>query len=190
MIRDITTSIRTMIVLWLLTALIYPMLIVAIGQGFFPTQANGSLITNEQGQIIGSALIGQTFSRDEYFWSRPSAIDYSQGEEAAPTGVSGASNLAPSNTALLERIQSEADRLQAAGIEPTADLLYTSGSGLDPHISPASALNQLDRIAAVRNLTPDSLQTLIEQHTEGRFLGIFGEPAVNTVTLNLALDQL
>lgn len=190
MIRDITTSIRTMIVLWLLTALIYPMLIFAIGQGFFPAQANGSLITNEQGQIIGSALIGQTFSRDEYFWSRPSAIDYSQGEDAAPTGISGASNLAPSNTALLERIQSEADRLQAAGIEPTADLLYTSGSGLDPHISPASALNQLDRIAAVRNLTPDSLQTLIEQHTEGRFLGIFGEPAVNTVTLNLALDQL
>ena len=190
MIRDITTSIRTTVVLWLLTALVYPFLILMIGQGIFPTQANGSLIMNDQGQIIGSTLIGQSFSSDEYFWSRPSAIDYSQGEAAAPTGISGASNLAPSNPDLLARIQSETDRLGTARIQPTADLLYASGSGLDPHISPSSAQAQIDRIAAIRNLSPDDLQTLIEQHTAGRFLGIFGEPAVNTVTLNLALDQL
>ncbi|HEY9888074.1 MAG TPA: potassium-transporting ATPase subunit C, partial [Candidatus Obscuribacterales bacterium] len=107
MIRDITTSIRTTVVLWLLTALVYPFLILMIGQGIFPTQANGSLIMNDQGQIIGSTLIGQSFSSDEYFWSRPSAIDYSQGEAAAPTGISGASNLAPSNPDLWARIQSE-----------------------------------------------------------------------------------
>ncbi|MFE4107991.1 K(+)-transporting ATPase subunit C [Almyronema epifaneia] len=190
MIRDLTTSLRTTVGLWLLTALIYPLLIFAIGQSLFPTQANGSLIINTQGQLVGSSLIGQAFSRDEYFWSRPSPVNYSLGEEAAPTGLSGATNLAPSNPELIEQVRQRAQILQAADIELTADLLYSSGSGLDPHISPASALAQIDRIAAIRNLSPDKLQTLIAQHTEGRFLGIFGEPAVNTVGLNLALDQL
>ncbi|MBV5262156.1 K(+)-transporting ATPase subunit C [Synechococcus moorigangaii CMS01] len=190
MIQDITTSIRTIVVLWLLTALIYPLLIFVIGQGFFPAQANGSLVTNSQGQVIGSTLIGQAFSREDYFWSRPSAINYSIGEDAFPTGLSGATNLAPSNPELLELTQARAEILQAADIKPTADLLYSSGSGLDPHISPASAIAQIDRIAAVRNLSPDDLEILIKQNTEGRFLGIFGEPAVNIVTLNLALDQL
>lgn len=190
MIQDITTSLRTTVVLWLLTALIYPLLIFAIGQGFFPNQANGSLIANDQGQVIGSSLIGQSFSSDEYFLSRPSAVNYSSDENAAPTGLTGATNLAPSNPELIEQVQQRADILRSADIEPTADLLYSSGSGLDPHISPASALAQIDRIAAVRDISPNDLQTLIEQNTDGRFLGIFGEPAVNTVTLNLALDQL
>jgi K+-transporting ATPase ATPase C chain len=190
MLKDLITSIRTTAVLWILTAALYPLLIFAIGQLAFPAQANGSLIVNDQGEVIGSTLIGQAFSREEYFWSRPSAVNYSIGEDAAPTGVSGATNLAPSNPDLIVLAEERAEILQAANLEPTADLLYSSGSGLDPHISPASALAQVDRIAAIRNLSPDDLQTLIAANTEGRFLGIFGEPAVNTVTLNLALDQL
>ncbi|NJL02093.1 MAG: K(+)-transporting ATPase subunit C [Spirulinaceae cyanobacterium SM2_1_0] len=190
MLKDLITSIRTTAVLWILTAALYPLLIFAIGQLAFPTQANGSLLINDQGQVIGSTLIGQAFSSEEYFLSRPSAVNYSIGEDAAPTGLSGATNLAPSNPDLIALVEERAEILQAADIEPTADLVYSSGSGLDPHISPASALAQVDRIAAARNLSPDDLQTLIAANTEGRFLGILGEPAVNTVTLNLALDQL
>ncbi|ANV92136.1 K(+)-transporting ATPase subunit C [Picosynechococcus sp. PCC 8807] len=190
MIQEIATSIRTTVFLWLLTALIYPLLIFMIGQGLFPIQANGSLIVNNQGQVIGSSLIGQAFSSEDYFWGRPSAVNYSISEDAAPTGLSGATNLAPSNPDLFALVKERAEILRAADLEPTADLLYSSGSGLDPHISPTSAIAQIDRIAAARNLSPDDLEILIEQNTEGRFLGIFGEPAVNTVTLNLALDQL
>lgn len=190
MLQDVITSIRTTAVLWILTAALYPLLIFGIGQLTFPAQANGSLIVNDQGQVIGSTLIGQAFTSEEYFLSRPSTVDYSIGEDAAPTGLSGATNLAPSNPDLMALVKERAEILAAAATEPTADLLYSSGSGLDPHISPASALAQVDRIAAVRNISPDDLQTLIAAHTEGRFLGIFGEPAVNTVTLNLALDQL
>ncbi|NJL49473.1 MAG: K(+)-transporting ATPase subunit C [Leptolyngbyaceae cyanobacterium SM2_5_2] len=190
MLRDVIISIRTTAVLWILTAALYPLLIFGTGQLAFPTQANGSLIVNDQGDLIGSTLIGQAFTREDYFLSRPSAVNYSIGEDAASTGLSGATNLAPSNPDLIALVEERAEILAAAAIEPTADLVYSSGSGLDPHISPASALAQVGRIAAVRNISPDDLQTLIAAHTEGRFLGIFGEPAVNTVTLNLALDQL
>lgn len=189
MIRDLFISIRSTLFLWLLTAFVYPSVILIIGQVAFPYQANGSLITNSGGQIVGSALIGQTFTRDQYFWSRPSTIRYSEGEDAAPTGLSGASNLAPSNPDLLDRIQRENQRLAVTGIQPTADLLYTSGSGLDPHISPAAAQAQINRIAQARSLPPDQLKTLIDQHTDHRFLGIFGEPGVNVLQLNLALDN-
>jgi K+-transporting ATPase ATPase C chain len=189
MMRDVVTSVRSTLVLWLLTAVLYPLLILGIGQGFFPYQANGSLITNAQGQVVGSALIGQTFTSDRYFWGRPSTTNYSEGESAAPTGISGASNLAPSNPDLRQRIEAEIQRLEAAGITPTTDLVYTSGSSLDPHISVAGAQAQIPRIAKARGLTPDVLATLIAQHTEHRFLGIFGEPGVNVLTLNLALDQ-
>jgi K+-transporting ATPase ATPase C chain len=189
MIRDLFISIRSTLFLWLLTAFIYPAVILIIGQVAFPYQANGSLITNSGGQIVGSALIGQTFTSDQYFWSRPSTIQYSEGDDAAPTGLSGASNLAPSNPDLLDRIQQENQRLAVTGIQPTADLLYTSGSGLDPHISPAAAQAQINRVAQARSLPPDQLQTLIDQHTNHRFLGIFGEPGVNVLQLNLALDN-
>ncbi|WP_017301464.1 K(+)-transporting ATPase subunit C [Nodosilinea nodulosa] len=190
MLQDVITSIRTTVVLWILTAAFYPLLIFGIGQLAFPAQANGSLIVNDQGQVIGSTLIGQAFTSAEYFLSRPSAVNYSEGEDAAPTGLSGATNLAPSNPDLIALVKERAKILEAAEIEPTADLVYSSGSGLDPHISPASAQAQVARVATVRNISPDDLQGLIAAHTEGRFLGIFGEPAVNTVTLNLALDQL
>ncbi|WP_414542267.1 K(+)-transporting ATPase subunit C [Nostoc sp. CCY0012] len=188
--NQITKAIRSTLALWILTAFLYPLFMLICGQIAFPFHANGSLITNNQGTVIGSALIGQPFAGDRYFWSRPSVIDYSTSPEVATTGVSGASNLAPSNPELLQRIQQEATRLQQANIQPTADLLYTSGSGLDPHISPESAQAQISRISAVRNVDTQQIETLISQNTEGRFLGIFGEPGVNVLQLNLALDAL
>jgi len=190
MIQDLILSIRSLATLWILTAFLYPLLIFLIGQVAFPFQANGSLLTNAQGEVVGSALIGQTFTTDDYFWSRPSDVDYSEGEDANPTGVSGGSNLAPDNSELLERIQAEAQRLRSEGIEPTADLLYSSGSGLDPHISPAAAEAQVDRVAQARGLSVDEVRSLIAQNTDGRFLGIWGEPGVNVLALNLALDNL
>lgn len=189
-IRETITGIRATLVLWILTALIYPFLMIFIGQVFFPYQANGSLITNNQGQVIGSALIGQSFSSEQYFWSRPSTVNYSEGEDAAPTGVSGASNLAPSNPELIIRIQETIDQLQEAVIEPTADLVYASGSGLDPHISIEAARRQIERVSQARSLETNQVETLIRQYTDGRFLGIFGEPGVNVLRLNLALDAL
>lgn len=166
-------------------------MILAIGFAF-PSQANGSLINNSQGEVIGSAPIGQTFTSDCYFWSRPSTTSYSEGEgeEAPKTGVSGASNLAPSNPDLIKRIQEETTQLKQAGIEPTADLVYTSGSSLDPHISPEAAQAQITRVARSRSLPSNRIEILIAQNTEGRFLGIFGEPGVNVLKLNLALDNL
>ncbi len=190
MAREFIIAVRNTFSLWLLTTLIYPFFIILLGQVAFPYQANGSLITNSQGQVIGSALIGQSFNSDRYFWSRPSTVNYSEGQDAAPTGVSGASNLAPSNPELIIRIQQEIKKLQQAGIEPTYDLVYASGSGLDPHITPEAALSQLERVAKTRNISLEQIQPLISQNTDGRFLGIFGEPGVNVLKLNLALDKL
>ncbi|GAB4345139.1 MAG: K(+)-transporting ATPase subunit C [Leptolyngbyaceae cyanobacterium] len=207
-VREATRAIRSALVLWIITALIYPLGMLAIGQIAFPFQANGSLIKNAQGQVVGSALIGQPFTRDRYFNSRPSTTNYSTADPqqdhagVLKTGVSGASNLAPSNPDLLNRIQGKAESdpktaivgtiptLQKAGIQPTADLVYTSGSSLDPHITPAAARAQIARVAAARGLQPDQLETLIKQNTEGPFLGIFGEPGVNVLKLNLDLDAL
>ncbi|NJN92070.1 MAG: K(+)-transporting ATPase subunit C [Leptolyngbyaceae cyanobacterium SL_5_14] len=186
--RETARAVRMTLVLWVLTAVLYPLLILAIGQVAFPSQANGSLIQTGE-TVIGSDLIGQEFLSDEYFWSRPSAITYSQGEDAAPTGLSGASNLAPSNPDLLERIEQSVSQLAAAGIQPTANLVYASGSGLDP-MWRSHAQAQLNRVAQARGLSPDQIQPLIKQHTDRRFLGIFGEPGVNVLKLNLALDQL
>ncbi|NJO41864.1 MAG: K(+)-transporting ATPase subunit C [Cyanobacteria bacterium RU_5_0] len=218
--REAGRAIRSTLVLWVITALIYPLLMVVFGQLVFPFQANGSILTNAQGQPVGSALIGQPFTSDRYFNSRPSTTNYSTADPNADeagvlkTGVSGASNLAPSNPALLERIagtaptqlgqqleQQDIDastvvegdfpRLQAAGIpQPTADLIYTSGSSLDPHITPEAARAQITRVATARGLQASQLENLINQNTDGRFLGIFGEPGVNVLKLNLALDTL
>lgn len=189
-INDFTKAIRATLILWLITAIIYPLFILIFGQIFIPYQANGSLMKDNQNNIIGSSLIGQSFSGDRYFWSRPSVINYSTGEDAGNTGISGASNLAPSNPDLIKNIETEITELKQANITPTADLVYTSGSGLDPHITPESAQNQVERIAIARNLDANQLQELIKNHTEGKFLGIFGEPRVNVLPLNLALDNL
>lgn len=206
--REAGRAIRSTLVLWVITALIYPLVMVAVGQIVFPFQANGSILTNAQGQPVGSALIGQPFTSDLYFNSRPSTTRYSTADpktdeaKVLQTGVSGASNLAPSNPALIVRINGKPDpdpekaivgeipRLQAAGITPTADLVYTSGSSLDPHITPEAARAQITRIATTRKLQPNQLEDLISQNTDGRFLGIFGEPGVNILKLNLALDAL
>ncbi|MFH7028479.1 MAG: K(+)-transporting ATPase subunit C [Heteroscytonema crispum UTEX LB 1556] len=205
--RQISKAIRSTIALWLLTALIYPLFMLFCGQIAFSYQANGSLITNSQGKIIGSALMGQPFASDRYFWSRPSTTSYSTADPkddkagVLKTGVSGASNLAPSNPALLERINGKDDpdpskkiegdlpRLKAAGVKPTADLVYTSGSSLDPHITPEAAQAQVQRIASNRRIDPNQIKTLIQQNTDRRFLDIFGEPGVNVLKLNLALDK-
>lgn len=187
-IGETTKAIRMTLVLWVLTAIIYPVLVLAISQVAFPYQANGSLVQNLEGKPIGSALIGQAFTTEQYFSSRPSTSTYSQGKEAAPTGLSGASNLAPSNPDLLKRIQTEVNRLQEINVQPTADLVYTSGSSLDPHITVESALSQLDRVATARNLPSEDIAPLIAEHTQGRFLGIFGEPRVNVLNLNRELD--
>jgi potassium-transporting ATPase KdpC subunit len=208
LIREVIKAIRITLVLWVLVAVLYPASILAIGQIAFPNQANGSLMVNSQGRAIGSSLIGQPFVSDRYFNSRPSTTNYSTANPQndttgiLKTGVSGASNLAPSNPALLARIKGKTDpdpskaiageisRWQTAGVQPTADLVYTSGSSLDPHITPEAAKAQVARIAKVRQIQSDRLENLIQQNTEGRSLGIFGEPGVNVLKLNLALDKL
>lgn len=187
-IRETITAVRMTLVLWLLTAIIYPLGILVIGQVLFPFQANGSVMVNLDNQVIGSALIGQTFTSERYFHGRPSAVRYSEGKKASPTGISGASNFAPSNPVLLERIVEEANQLQEQNIEPLGDLIYASGSGLDPHISLRSARQQLSRVASARDVEENEIIPLINKYTDGRFLGIFGEPGVNVLRLNYALD--
>ncbi|MDZ8053956.1 MAG: K(+)-transporting ATPase subunit C [Aulosira sp. ZfuVER01] len=206
--REASRAIRSTFVLWIIGAIIYPFAMIAFGQIVFPSQANGSLIKDSQGQVIGSSLIGQPFTSDRYFNSRPSTTSYSTADpkkdEAGvlKTGVSGASNLAPSNSDLINRIKGKDDpdpkkriegdlnRLKKANVPPTADLVYTSGSSLDPHITPEAARAQITRVAKARGLQPQQLETLINQNTDGRFVGIFGEPGVNVLKLNLALDAL
>jgi K+-transporting ATPase ATPase C chain len=197
--HQVSKAIRSTLVLWVITAFIYPLFMLISGQVVFSDQANGSLIKNSQGVIIGSALIGQPFASEKYFWGRPSTTNYSTADPkkdevgVLKTGVSSASNLAPSNPALLERIngnEGEIQRLKKAGIQPTADLVYTSGSSLDPHITPESAKVQIARVAKARGVEPKQLETLISQNTDGRFLGIFGEPGVNVLKLNLAVDKI
>ncbi|MDZ7958583.1 MAG: K(+)-transporting ATPase subunit C [Aulosira sp. DedQUE10] len=206
--REASRAVRSTVVLWVIGAIIYPFAMIAFGQIVFPYQANGSLIKDSQGQVVGSALIGQPFTSDRYFNSRPSTTSYSTADlkkdEAGvlKTGVSGASNIAPSNSALLERIKGKDDpdpskrvegdlnRLKKANVQPTADLVYTSGSSLDPHITPEAARAQVARVAKARGIAPQQLETLINQNTDGRFVGIFGEPGVNVLKLNLALDAL
>lgn len=194
--REIITAIRVTLVLWVLTAVIYPFFMIGVGL-IFPDQANGSLIVS-QGKVVGSALIGQNFTSDKYFWSRPSSSNYSSftDKEKDPknlgqtTGVSSASNYAPTNPDLLKRITASVDSLKKAGVTPTADLVYTSGSSLDPHITPDSASAQIERVAKTRSISPEKIAPLIAKNTDERFLGIFGEPGVNVLKLNLDLDGL
>ncbi|WP_017651342.1 K(+)-transporting ATPase subunit C [Fortiea contorta] len=187
-IREIIRAVRITLVLWLLTAIIYPLLILVVGQVFLPAQANGSVMVNIDNQPIGSALIGQVFTSEQYFHSRPSTVRYSQGKKARPTGISGASNLAPSNPELMNRILEQANQFRDENIQATADLIYTSGSGLDPHISIKAARQQLERVARARGIPENEILPLINKYTDGRFLWLFGEPGVNVLRLNYALD--
>jgi potassium-transporting ATPase KdpC subunit len=189
-VKEFGTAIRSTLVLWIIVAIVYPVIILIFGQVALPFQANGSVLKNSQSVAVGSALIGQPFTSDRYFWSRPSTINYSTDKTASPTGGSGASNLAPSNPDLAKRTKSEIDRLKTAGIKPTSDLIYTSGSGLDPHISLGAAQNQIPRVAKARGLDSNKVEIIMTQSIEDRFLGIFGEPGVNVLKLNLALDRI
>lgn len=205
---EASRAIRSTFVLWVISAFIYPFVMITVGQIVFPFQANGSLIQNTQGQVVGSSLIGQPFTSDRYFNTRPSTTSYSTADPqkdtagVLKTGVSGASNLAPSNSALLERIkgknnpdpskqvEGDLNRLKTELVQPSADLIYTSASSLDPHITMAAARAQITRVAQARGFQTQQLETLINQNTDGRFLGLFGEPGVNILRLNLALDSL
>ncbi len=175
--------------LTILTGLIYPALITGIAQVLFPKQANGSLIT-QNGQVVGSTLIGQQFDAPKYFWGRLSAT----GDHAYNASASGGSNLGPTNPALVKQVSDRLAALKAADPQNTlpvpVDLVTASGSGLDPDISPAAAHYQVARVARVRGLPVDTVQRLVDQYTQGRTLGFIGEARVNVLELNLALDQL
>jgi potassium-transporting ATPase KdpC subunit len=187
------SSIRPALVVFsllsVLTGLLYPLVITGLGSAIFADRAAGSLITRD-GKVIGSSLIGQSFTGPQYFWGRPSA---SGGRPYNPL-ASGGSNQGPLNPALLDAAKSRIESLRAAdpanqGPVPV-DLVAASGSGLDPHISVAAAQYQAARVAQARSLPVDRIRGLITEHAEGRWLGLFGEPQVNVLTLNLALDEL
>ena len=178
----------SLVTLTLITGLLYPLVITGLAQMLFPRQANGSLILID-GKPVGSSLIGQAFDAPKYFWGRPSATSPFPYNAAASSG----SNLGPTNVALMKAVQARIDRLRA--VDPgnplpiPVDLVTASGSGLDPHISPAAAEYQVHRIAQVRGLDETVVRRVVAQHTEGRQLGVLGEPRVNVLTLNLALDR-
>jgi potassium-transporting ATPase KdpC subunit len=189
MFKNILRAIRISVILWLITGVIYPFLIFAVGQlPVLQEKASGSIVKNLEGQPYGSSLIGQVFTSERYFHTRPSAIRYSQGKQGRPTGVSGASNLAPSNPNLLKRIDEVANQLRDENMQPFGDFIYTSGSGLDPHISLRAARTQIERVAKARGIKPQEIIPLINRSTDNRFLGIFGEPGVNVLRLNYTLD--
>lgn len=176
------------IVTTIVFGLIYPLAVTGLSQLIFPSQANGELIV-KNGRVIGSRLIGQPFSSDRYFHPRPSAAG-SGYDPVAPSG--GASNLGPTNKALLDRVNSDIQKLRAEnpGAPIPIDLVTTSGSGLDPDFSPAAAEFQVPRVARARHMSQESLRALVAKHTQGRQFDVLGEPRVNVLELNLELDQM
>jgi K+-transporting ATPase ATPase C chain len=198
MLRQIRPALVVLVALTLITGLAYPLAMTGIAQAIFPRQAQGSLIERD-GKVVGSELIGQVFESEKYFHGRPSATTAPDPNDATKTvpapynaANSGASNLGPSNKALIDRVQGDMDKLKQenSAVPVPPDLVTTSASGLDPHISPEAALFQVGRIAKARNVAEDRIRQLVTDHTEGRFLGLLGEPRVNVLLLNLALDQL
>jgi len=186
--RQLLPALRMTIVMTVLTGVIYPGVVTGICQLVFPRQANGSLI-NRNGRVIGSELIGQNFSKPEYFQPRPSAA----GNDGYDGTASGGSNLGPTNQKLIDRVHASVEKFRKENPTYTgpipADLVTASGSGLDPHLSPASAEAQVARVAKARGAGEDQIRQLIAQFTEGRDLGFLGEPRVNVLLLNQALDD-
>ena len=198
MLREIRPAIVLLVGLTLITGLAYPLAMTGIAGVLFPKQAQGSLIEKD-GKVVGSALIGQEFKDDKYFHGRPSATTAPDPNDSTKTvsapynaANSGGSNLGPTSKALADRVKEDVDKLKAENpSQPVpVDLVTTSGSGLDPNISPEAALFQVPRVAKVRNIPEAKLRQLVEEHVEGRTLGILGEPRVNVLLLNLALDRL
>ena len=189
MLKELRPAIVSFLLLTLLTGIIYPLLVTGFSRLTMPAQANGSMISKD-GKPAGSRLIGQSFSEPKYFWSRPSATNPMPNNATASAG----SNLGPTNPALMDVIKARVQALRDAdpgNKQPVpVDLVTASASGLDPHISPAAAQYQLARVARIRQLNPDRLHKLVSEHTEGRQFGILGEPRVNVLELNLALDAL
>ena len=189
MLKELKPALLMLLVLTLLTGVAYPLLVTVVAQAVFPHQANGSLIERD-GKVVGSELVGQPFSDPKYFWTRPSAT----GPMPYNAGASSGSNQGPLNPTLADAVKARIEALKAADPGNTAripvDLVTASGSGLDPHISPAAAEYQTDRVARARGLGADTVRALVAKHTESRQLGVLGEPRVNALTLNLALDRL
>jgi K+-transporting ATPase ATPase C chain len=198
MLKEIRPAIVLVVALTIITGLVYPLVMTGVAGVVFPYQAQGSMI-EQDGKVVGSALIGQEFTSDRYFHGRPSATVAPDPNDATKTvpapynaGNSGGSNLGPTNKALIERVQGDVKKLEQEN--PSAavpiDLVTTSAGGLDPHISPEAAFFQAPRVAKARNLPEDLVRQLVEQRIEGRTLGLLGEPRVNVLALNLALDGL
>lgn len=187
MMKNLITAFLMTIVTTTLLGLVYPLAVTGLAQVIFSDQANGSLIHRSDGTVIGSRLIGQSFSSPGYFRSRPSAAGANGYDAAASSG----SNLGPTNQKLIDRVKADVEKLQAEnpGKPVPIDLVTTSASGLDPHISPAAAEFQLLRVARERGMNESELRQLVAAHTEGRQFGFLGEPRVNVLLLNLALDE-
>jgi potassium-transporting ATPase KdpC subunit len=198
MLKEIRPAIVLVVALTLITGLLYPLAMTGLAGVIFPDRSQGSLIERD-GKVVGSELIGQLFSKDEYFHGRPSATvtpdpqDPTKNVDAPYNAAnSGGSNLGPTNQALIDRVKADVEKLKEEN--PSApvpiDLVTTTGGGLDPHISPEAALFQAPRVAKARNMPEDRVRQLVAEHTEGRFLGLLGEPRVNVLALNLALDRV
>jgi K+-transporting ATPase ATPase C chain len=196
-LKEIRPAIVLLIGLTIITGFVYPLAMTGIAGVLFPYQSSGSLIERD-GKVIGSALIGQEFTSDRYFRGRPSATTAADPNDSSKTvpapynaANSAGSNLGPTNKALIERVQGDVDKLKREnpGVAVPIDLVTTTGSGLDPHISPEAALFQVPRVAKARNMPEDRVRQLVNERVEGRTLGLFGDPRVNVLELNLALDQ-
>jgi potassium-transporting ATPase KdpC subunit len=197
MLKELRPALIMLLLFTVITGLIYPLAVTGFAQVLFPRQANGSLVVVD-GKVVGSSLIGQVFSEDRYFQGRPSATSAPDPKDSSKTvdapynaANSGGSNLGPTSKVLIERVKTdvEARKGQNPNAKVPTDLVTTSGSGLDPHISPEAALFQVPRVSKARNMPEDRLRDLVNQHIEGRTLGFLGEPRVNVLALNMALDR-